>query len=230
MFNNLFDNESTQLNEPAKALVLDFGSVISLTMFETHAQTEKELGLALGTLTWMGPFDPENDVMWREMEEGKITQRDYWLTRAKEVGELVGENWTTMMDFVKRARGQDPMSIMRQEMIDLMYLAHEKGKKIAILSNELDMFFGDDIRSKLPFLSIVDVIVDATYTNILKPDPQAYHLCLEELQLEASDCVFIDDQIINAEGANAVGMIGLQLDVFKPETCINDAKKFLGLF
>ncbi len=233
MFNNLFDESKVGSNESAKAkakaLVLDFGSVISLTMFETHAQTEKELGLAPGTLTWMGPFDPDNDPMWRDMEAGKITQRDYWLARAKEVGELVGENWTTMMDFVKRARGQDPMSIMRQEMIDLIYLAHESGRKVAILSNELDLFFGDDIRGKLPFLSAVDVIVDASYTNILKPDPKAYHLCLDELKLAANECVFIDDQIINAEGANAVGMIGLHLDVFKPEICINAAKKLLGL-
>lgn len=231
MIENLYDAARGHSEEPqtTKALVLDFGSVISLTMFETHAQTEKELGLKPGTLTWMGPFDPDNDPMWQDMEAGKITQRDYWLARAKEVGELVGENWTTMMDFVKRARGQDPMSIMRQEMIDLIYLAHENGRKIAILSNELDLFFGDDIRGKLPFLTAVDVIVDASYTNILKPDPKAYQLCLDELELSAKDCVFIDDQIINAEGANAVGMVGLQLDVFKPEICINDAKKFLGL-
>ncbi|MGB1238511.1 MAG: hypothetical protein ACPG4U_09900, partial [Pseudomonadales bacterium] len=60
----------------AKALVLDFGSVISLTMFETHAQTERELGLPSGSLTWMGPFDPENDPLWQRMEAGEIGQRD----------------------------------------------------------------------------------------------------------------------------------------------------------
>ncbi|MCJ8270269.1 MAG: HAD-IA family hydrolase, partial [Psychrosphaera sp.] len=101
--------------------------------------------------------------------------------------------------------------------------------KVAILSNELDLFFGNDIRGKLPFLSVVDVIVDASYTHILKPDPKAYQLCLDELALDAADCVFIDDQIINADGANAVGMIGLHLDVFKPQICIDDAKRLLGL-
>jgi putative hydrolase of the HAD superfamily len=213
----------------ATALVLDFGSVISLTMFETHAQTERELGLAPGTLTWMGPFDPENDPLWQEMEAGNISQRDYWLARAKEVGELVGENWTTMMEFVKRARGSDPMSIMRQPMLDLIEQAHEEGIKTAILSNELDLFFGHDIRGKLPFLSQIDVIVDATYTNVLKPDPKAYQLCLDELQLPAEQCVFIDDQLNNAQGAEAVGMYGLQLDVFKPQLCIDQARTLLGL-
>lgn len=210
-------------------LVLDFGSVISFTMFETHAQTEKELDLKPGTLTWMGPFDPRSDTLWQLMEAGEITQRDYWLIRAKEVGKLIGEDWTSMMEFVKRARGKDPMSIMRPAMLELIELAHQNGKKVAILSNELDLFFGDDIREKLPFLSQIDVIVDATYTNILKPDPRAYQLCLQELEVEAEQCVFIDDQMNNVIGANEVGMQGLQLDVFYPQVCIEQAKHLLGL-
>ncbi|EPJ50722.1 MAG: HAD-superfamily hydrolase [Osedax symbiont Rs2] len=216
-------------NATAQALVLDFGSVISLTMFETHAQTERELGLAPNTLTWMGPFDPENDPLWQQMEAGKISQRDYWLTRSQEVGEMVGEHWTTMMEFVKRARGSDPMSIMRPAMLELIALAHRSGLKTAILSNELDLFFGDDIRGKLPFLSQIDLIVDATYTKILKPDPRAYQLCLDQLGLDADQCVFIDDQLNNVQGANAIGMHGLHLDVFKPQLCIDDAKSLLGL-
>jgi len=222
-------SENNLQHSVAKALVLDFGSVISLTMFETHAQTERELGLQPGTLTWMGPFDPASDPLWRDMEAGLISQRDYWLARAKEVGQLVGENWTTMVDFVRRARGENPMSIMRQEMITLMYETHNSGQKVAILSNELDLFFGEDIRGKLPFLDIVDVIVDATYTQILKPDPQAYQLCLDELQLAAHECVFIDDQLINTQGACDVGMLALQLDVFKPQLCIEQARVMLGI-
>ena len=212
-----------------QALVLDFGSVISLTMFETHAQTERELGLEPGSLTWMGPFDPENDPLWQQLEAGKISQRDYWLTRSQEVGAMIGEQWTTMMEFVKRARGSDPMSIMRPPMLELIAQAHHSGCKTAILSNELDLFFGDDIRGKLPFLSQFDVIVDATYTQILKPDPKAYQLCLDQLDLEADQCVFIDDQLNNVQGANAVGMHGLHLDVFKPQLCIDAAKSLLGL-
>ena len=44
------------MSRSAKALVLDFGGVISRTMFETHRLTEAALGLKSGSLTWMGPF------------------------------------------------------------------------------------------------------------------------------------------------------------------------------
>ena len=35
-----------------KALVFDFGGVISKTLFETHASTERRLSLPPGSLTW----------------------------------------------------------------------------------------------------------------------------------------------------------------------------------
>ena len=54
--------ESRTMTEFArKGLLLDFGGVISVTLFERHALSEQALGLPAGTLTWRGPFDPEGD-------------------------------------------------------------------------------------------------------------------------------------------------------------------------
>jgi hypothetical protein len=60
----------------ADALVLDFGGVISRTVFETHRENERALGLAPGTLRWMGPFDPDSDPLWRSMQAGEVSERD----------------------------------------------------------------------------------------------------------------------------------------------------------
>ena len=51
-----------------KAIIFDFGGVISRTLFETHAQPEATLGLAPNSLTWLGPFNTETDPLWREMQ------------------------------------------------------------------------------------------------------------------------------------------------------------------
>lgn len=89
----------------AQALVLDFGGVISRTLFETHDLSEQALCLAPGTLTWRGPFDPENDGVWQQMQAGEITERDYWAHRMAETGALIGETWTEFPQFVgPRAR------------------------------------------------------------------------------------------------------------------------------
>ena len=214
---------------PAKALILDFGSVISMPLFQTHRQTEQSLGLVNGSLTWMGPFDPDNDPLWQAMQADQISERAYWLTRAKEVGALLGEEWTEMSQFVRRGRGDDPMNVMRSEMLELIKLAKTQGRKTAILSNELDLFFGADIRGKLPFIADFDVIVDATYTRILKPDPRAYQLCLDKLGLAAEECVFIDDQQRNVRGGLAIGLRALHMDVRSPQLCIDEAIRELAL-
>jgi putative hydrolase of the HAD superfamily len=54
-----------------RALVLDFGGVISKTLFETHDLSEKALGLAPGTLEWRGPFDPDGDAAWRRCRRAR---------------------------------------------------------------------------------------------------------------------------------------------------------------
>lgn len=212
-----------------RALILDFGGVITRTLFETHALSEAALGLAPGTLTWQGPFAPETDALWREMQAGAITERDYWQARAAEVGRLVGKDWTEMSQFVRAARGADPEAVIRPEFRATIATVKAAGLGLAILSNELDLFYGADFRDRLPVLADFDVIVDATHTGILKPDPRAYAACLDQLGLPAAACVFVDDQRRNIAGAAAVGLPHVHFDVADPATSYSQALQMLGL-
>lgn len=212
-----------------QALVLDFGGVVTRTLFETHAATEAALGLPAGSLAWRGPFDAASDPLWQSMQAGDITERDYWLARTREVGLLVGESWDRMETFVTRARGADPAAMIRPQAIAAALAAKAAGCKLAILSNELDLFYGRELRQRVPVLRQFDCIVDATYTGILKPDPRAYALCLAQLNLPAAACVFVDDQSRNVEGALQVGMRALTFDVLQPSESYRQALRALGV-
>lgn len=212
-----------------RALILDFGGVVSRTLFETHKLSERALGLKAGTLNWRGPFDPSTDELWVSMQAGQITERDYWMARTKEVSALVGKDWTTMQEFVQAARGADAGEVIRPEARIAIEKVKAKGIKLAILSNELDLFYGKTFRKTLPLLNFFDVIVDATYTKLLKPDPRAYHQCLDELALPASSCVFVDDQKKNVDGALAVGIPTIHFDVTQPQSSYNAALELLGV-
>ena len=200
----------------AQALVLDFGGVVTRTLFETHALTEQALGLIEGTLQWRGPFDPDSDPLWRSMQADEISERDYWRTRTREVGRLVGEDWQAMETFVQRARGAEPEKVVRPEADSAIRAVHAAGFRLAILSNELDLFYGADFRRRLPLLGLFDFIIDATYTGILKPDPRAYAFVTEALGLPAESCVFVDDQQRNVDGGRAAGMRTVHFDVARP--------------
>ena len=210
-----------------RTLVLDFGGVISKTLFETHDLSERALGLAPGTLTWRGPFAPDADPDWRAMQAGEMSERDYWALRMRETGALVGETWTTFPDFIARVRGADPTAVIRPEALSTFAKAKAAGCRLAILSNELDLFYGKDFRAKLPFLADFDLIVDATYTGILKPDRRAFAFVTDGLGVAAADCVFVDDQPKNLRGAEAVGMPFVHFDVTQPQDSYDQALSLL---
>lgn len=218
----------TSMATGRQALVLDFGGVISRTLFETHPVTEQALGLAPGTLTWRGPFDPASDPLWVDMQAGRITERDYWNIRIAEISSRFGERWE-MSDFVRRARGDDPIATMRPEAVRTIETAAAAGKRLAILSNELDLFYGKGFTRRFPLLNAFEVVVDATYTGILKPDPRAYQLCLDALKLPADQCVFVDDQRRNIDGADRAGMATVHFDVRAPKESFARALNELGL-
>ncbi|WP_342074983.1 HAD-IA family hydrolase [Yoonia sp. SS1-5] len=215
--------------EPMKALVLDFGGVISKTLFETHSNTERALGLVPGQLTWKGPFAPETDPLWVSMQADEISERDYWLTRSKETGSLVGQDWTKMSDLLIAARGDVPNEVIRPEFLETLARTKDAGCLVAILSNELDLFYGTEFRKKLTFLPQIDVIHDATYTKTLKPVREAYHNLIADFDLRADQCVFVDDQMRNVVGARAVGMATVHFDVLNPQQSYAEAERLLGL-
>jgi putative hydrolase of the HAD superfamily len=213
----------------AKALVLDFGGVISKTLFETHALSEAALGLPCGTLGWQGPFAPETDPLWQSMQRDEISERDYWMTRTREVSAMVGEDWQDMQTFVKRARGADPAAVIRPEAVAAIETVAKAGFRLAILSNELDLFYGKEFRTRLPVLKHFETIVDATYTGILKPDPRAYQAIGTAMNLPLDACVFVDDQLRNIEGGKRAGMRTVHFDVTDPAKSYSEALTYFGL-
>ncbi len=213
-----------------KALLLDFGSVISKSLFERHRVTEDALGLEEGTLTWRGPFDPASDELWMSMQRDEITERDYWSTRAKEIGALLGhDNWT-MPDLLNGMGGDtDYSKVLRPQAVRTIELAKRAELKVGILSNEIELFTGKAFVDNLPFRKQLDSFYDATHSKILKPDPRAYKTALDELRLEPTEVLFVDDQLRNIVGAMKCGLRTLHFDITQPDACYEYVLRVLNL-
>jgi hypothetical protein len=65
--------------------------------------------------------------------------------------------------------------------------------------------------------------------HILKPDPRAYALALEGLDLPAHEVVFIDDQPRNVAGGSAVGIRSFHLDITNPLEIIAQVRLAMSL-
>jgi putative hydrolase of the HAD superfamily len=218
------------MSDTKSLLLLDFGAVVSRTIFETHSHTERVLGLAAGSLTWLGPLDPSSDALWRDMLADKITERNYWEIRAREVGQMVGESgWSPAVLLRKAREGMTADDITRPEAIALARAARQGGKRVGILSNELALFFGENWRSELPFFALMDGVVDASDGGPMKPAPEAYQRGLDTFGAAADEVVFVDDQPRNVTGAEEMGILSVAFDLSDPTGSFRSAAQALGV-
>jgi len=189
-----------------EALLLDFGSVISVSLFERHRDTEAELGLPAGSLGWLGPIAPETDPLWQAMQRDELSERDYWAQRAQELGQAAGEPGWDMLAMLTRLRHTEPYAVVRPAMRWLVHQARARGCRVGILSNELELFYGAEFLKRMDILRDMHVIVDATHTKILKPDPRAYALAVQGMGVAAERILFVDDQFRHIAGAQRAGL------------------------
>lgn len=189
-----------------QALLLDFGSVISASLFECHRDTERLLGLPPGTLTWRGPLDPASDLLWQALQRDEISEREYWSRRARELGEAVGEPGWDTPTMLARVRHTDPNHTVRPAIARLIGAARAAGLRVGILSNELELFYGSSFLDRMEVLRNLDAVVDATHTGILKPDLRAYAMAVDALGCQPQRILFVDDQFRNIAGAVDAGL------------------------
>ena len=211
-----------------EALLLDYGSVITYSAFEIVDRAEKRLRLPPGTLDWRGPLDPATDPLWVAMLNDEISERRYWEKRAQEVGLLMGQSWTPL-DFFRAIRGNDLNEDVRPEIVALVSDARAAGLKVGILTNELELFGGSELSRSLEIVKAMDVVVDATHTQILKPDPRAYRMAVERLGVVPDAIVFVDDQLRNVSGAERAGLLGIHFDVCNAAKSVMAVRGALGL-
>ena len=68
-----------------------------------------------------------------------------------------------------------------------------------------------DFLEQYGILSLFDAAVISTRVGAIKPDGRMYAAILEALNARPGDCLFVDDRIVNLEGAVAAGMRAAQM-------------------
>src|SRR4029078_5551440 len=61
-------------------------------------------------------------------------------------------------------------------------------------------------RSMLPVDEIFATVVDSGFVGCRKPESRIYELTLERIGHPAATCLFVDDVLVNVEGARKAGL------------------------
>lgn len=107
-----------------------------------------------------------------------------------------------------RARWQEMIGGPIPGMTDVVHQLKDAGYHVFGLSNwswETLSTIIDDY----PVIKELEGVVISGLEYVIKPQPEIYRLLLERYRLKADECVFIDDNLANVQGAEAVGIHGL---------------------
>ncbi len=209
-------------------LLLDIGGVVHNTgvrMVERLARREPAMRPVIEEI---GGIASDRDELWQRMLRRQVTERDYWARRACELGAAVGETWDTraLMDRFYQLPEHEWLCAPT---IELMTDAKAAGLRVGALTNDMTAFHGPEWVARQEHLKLFDVIVDASLTGVMKPDPRAFRGGAEALGVPAEQIVFLDDMPWNTEGARQAGMTAVRVPWDDPVPAIDTARELLRL-
>lgn len=210
------------------ALVLDFGGPVLLTPFELvdgrDGTPEHRLLHGRGPLATPARPDPQ----WAELQQGRISERDYWAHRAREWHDGGGDGPDIRAMIAHLYEPARP-GLIRQAARELIRDARAAGHAVAILTNDLQAFHSAAWIERIGVVSEVDVLVDGSVEGHLKPHPRLYEILADRLGVGFADMVFLDDQRTNIHGARRLGIPSVWFDPAEPGFAFAEVRGRMGL-
>jgi len=185
-----------------KAVISDFGGVLTTPLGNAFAAWSKESGIPLEDLgtAMAAATERHGHHPLFVLEKGLITEAQFIAQIEAELGQ--GRDLHDMLDVY--FGHLEP----NHEMIDLMRDLRGRGLRMALLTNNVREW-EPRWRSLLPELDeVFEVVVDSAFVGMRKPEPEIYTLTVERLGggLRPADCVFVDDIDLNCQAARELGM------------------------
>ncbi|MGE3251945.1 MAG: HAD-IA family hydrolase [Hyphomonadaceae bacterium] len=183
-----------------RAVLWDFGGVFTTSPFEAFNAYEEERGLPKDFIRRLNATNPDTNA-WAQFESNRVSGPEFDELFFQESGGKV--------------RGADVMNLiygrLRPKVIGALETCKGAGLKNGLITNNV----ASD-RPQAPELAAVfaqfDHVIESSKAGLRKPDPRIYALMCEALDVEARDCVFLDDLGINLKPARAMGMTTIKVE------------------
>lgn len=187
-----------------KTIIFDFGNVLGRCYADLltapYVDNPEDKNLVRDTVF--------HYVHREQLDRGAITEEDAVKIICSKLPErlhreaiTVHENWMNTM-------------IPVPKMTKVVYDLKEKGHKLYLLSN-ISVDFAENYHT-IPWMRSLfaqfDGLVFSGPIRMAKPDLEIYQHILNKYNLNAEDCIFIDDCIANVEGAEKAGIEGYFFD------------------
>lgn len=213
-------------NQQIKAVLWDFGGVITSSPFEAFNRMEEAKGLPKDFVRSINSTNPDTNA-WAQFERSDIGAEEFDKLFAEEARAKGGD--VTGAEVIACLAGS-----IRPEMVTALSIVKANYKTACITNNVkagsgAGMSRSEDVANEIATLmeTYFDHVVESSKVEIRKPDPRIYEMACEAIDVSPDTCVYLDDLGINLKPAKAMGMQTIK--VLNAEQAIRDLEAILDM-
>ncbi|MBE7638531.1 HAD-IA family hydrolase [Sneathiella sp. P13V-1] len=191
-------------NKSIKAVLWDFGGVLTTSPFESFNRYEKEQGLPDNFLRTVNSTNPHENA-WAKFERSQVT--------AEEFDELFLKESTALGHPV---RGQAVIQLLAGDIRTRVVSALteiSKDMKCVCLTNNVSAGKGPGMsrseeaqKAVLEVMQLFDQVIESSKIGMRKPDPEIYKYTCEQMGMQPDEILYLDDLGVNLKPAAQMGM------------------------
>jgi putative hydrolase of the HAD superfamily len=212
-------------NPAIRAVLWDFGGVMTESPFLAFRRFEREHGLPEDFLRKLNAQNPDGNA-WARFERSELTPSQFDQAYAEE-SQAAGHE----------VRGLAVIDLLYGEVRPSMVRALETCKRHftnACVTNNVDAGPGrglarDSVRGSQwqAVLALFDEVIESSKVGVRKPEPRFFELACERLGIEPGQAIYLDDLGANLKPARAMGMRTIKVD--DPATALRELESALAI-
>jgi putative hydrolase of the HAD superfamily len=213
----------TEPGSGISAVISDFGGVLTTPLIQSFMSFQDKTGITTEVLGkgMQAATEANGDNPLFEMERGEITEVAFLEKLTDSLEPLLGHRpeMHRFKEIYFEALNSNPL------MIELMQELKATGYRMAMLTNNVREW--EPLwRPMLPVDEIFETVVDSGFVGCRKPEAKIYAITLDRIGLPAESCLFVDDVLVNCEGAEKAGMTAVHFQ--DNEQAIAEIRSVLG--
>ena len=204
-----------------KAVIWDFGGVITSSPFEAFNKFELDNNLPKDIIRTINSENPDDNA-WAKFERNDIDINEFDTLFSKEADKKGFQ--ISGKQVVKLLSGD-----IRKPMVDFL-LSLKENYKLGCITNNIQNSKDDKVNhlnQASQVMKIFDHIIESSKVGLRKPDPKIYYMSCDALGVRPEECIYLDDLGINLKPARKIGMTTIK--VIDPNEAIHEVKKYLQL-
>lgn len=209
---------------PVRAVLWDFGGVITSSPFEAFERFERESGLPENFIRTVNTHNPDSNA-WAAFERSDISTGEF-SDRFEEESANLGH----------RVAGSRVLALLegevRENMVDALRVVAQR-YRTACLTNNVRSGAGPAMNRDqgralrvAEVMKIFEFVLESSRIGVRKPEPRFYEIACERLEIKPQEAVYLDDLGINLKPAKAMGMQTIK--VSSPSQALAELEAILG--